>query len=240
MVVSSAPCLIATTSASDVWADTGYRSAPNLALLERCDLKLQFQRRSPEEKRSRPIARGHATPSPRARADRTRLRRPEMATWAHCPHHRHGRAPASKSAWPIWPTTSCGWPGSMDEPRLRSRPSAQTPRATALTASAIDRKGASRPAESASKYDQNPVIRGVGDPSHKGSCSCFPTIPVKRFTRSKGSPQAESERSSEHGISQLNHQCGLGCDPAPLGITARQFGLRGTMTFSSPRLIRSA
>ena len=34
-------------TASDVWADTAYRSAANLTLLDRRGLKLQFQRRKP-------------------------------------------------------------------------------------------------------------------------------------------------------------------------------------------------
>jgi transposase, IS5 family len=49
-------------TASEVWADTAYRSAANLALLDRRGLKPQFQRKKP---RGRPmpahIARGNAT-----------------------------------------------------------------------------------------------------------------------------------------------------------------------------------
>lgn len=49
-------------TASEVWADTAYRSATNLALLDRRGLKPQFQRKKP---RGRPMpahsARGNAT-----------------------------------------------------------------------------------------------------------------------------------------------------------------------------------
>jgi transposase, IS5 family len=49
-------------TASDVWADTAYRSAANLALLERRGLKPQFQRKKPREKKMPAhIARGNAT-----------------------------------------------------------------------------------------------------------------------------------------------------------------------------------
>jgi len=49
-------------TASDVWADTAYRSAVNLALLERRGLKPQFQRKKPRG-RKMPVhfARGNAT-----------------------------------------------------------------------------------------------------------------------------------------------------------------------------------
>jgi transposase, IS5 family len=39
---------------SDVWADTAYRSATNLALLERRGLRPQFQRRKPRGKKMPP------------------------------------------------------------------------------------------------------------------------------------------------------------------------------------------
>jgi transposase, IS5 family len=53
-------------TASDVWADTAYRSATNLALLEHRGLRPQFQRKKPRGKKMPPhIARGNAT---RARA----------------------------------------------------------------------------------------------------------------------------------------------------------------------------
>ena len=49
-------------TASEVWADTAYRSAANLALLERRGLRRQFQRKKP---RAKPmpahLVRGNAT-----------------------------------------------------------------------------------------------------------------------------------------------------------------------------------
>jgi IS5 family transposase len=49
-------------TASDVWADTAYRSAANLALLDRRGLKPQFQRKKPRGKKMPAhIARGNAT-----------------------------------------------------------------------------------------------------------------------------------------------------------------------------------
>jgi transposase, IS5 family len=49
-------------TASDVWADTAYRSAANLALLERRGLKPQFQRKKPRgRKMPANIARGNAS-----------------------------------------------------------------------------------------------------------------------------------------------------------------------------------
>jgi IS5 family transposase len=49
-------------TASDVWADTAYRSAANLALLDRRGLKPQFQRKKPRgRKMPAHIARGNAT-----------------------------------------------------------------------------------------------------------------------------------------------------------------------------------
>jgi IS5 family transposase len=49
-------------TASDVWADTAYRSVANLALLERRGLKPQFQRKKPRgRKMPAHIARGNAT-----------------------------------------------------------------------------------------------------------------------------------------------------------------------------------
>jgi hypothetical protein len=48
-------------TASDVWADT-YRAAANLALLERCGLKPQFQRKKPLGRKMPPhIAHRNAT-----------------------------------------------------------------------------------------------------------------------------------------------------------------------------------
>jgi IS5 family transposase len=52
---------------SGVWADTAYRSAANLALLDRRGLKSQFQRKKPRGRRMPAhIARGNATPRPGA------------------------------------------------------------------------------------------------------------------------------------------------------------------------------
>jgi hypothetical protein len=49
-------------TASDVWADTAYRSAANLALLDRRGLKPQFQRKKPRGKKMPTrIVRGNAT-----------------------------------------------------------------------------------------------------------------------------------------------------------------------------------
>ena len=49
-------------TASDVWADTAYRSTANLALLERRGLRPQFQRKKPRGKKMPDhIARGNAT-----------------------------------------------------------------------------------------------------------------------------------------------------------------------------------
>ena len=49
-------------TASDVWADTAYRSAANLALLERRGLRPRFQRKKPRGKKMPAhIARGNAT-----------------------------------------------------------------------------------------------------------------------------------------------------------------------------------
>ena len=50
-------------TASEVWADTAYRSVANLALLERRGLKPQFQRKKP---------RGRKMPAHMARCDATR------------------------------------------------------------------------------------------------------------------------------------------------------------------------
>ena len=43
--------LVSNNTASGVWADTAYRSAANLALLERRGLKPQFQRKKPRGKK---------------------------------------------------------------------------------------------------------------------------------------------------------------------------------------------
>ena len=61
-------------TASDVWADTAYRSAANLALLERRGLRPQFQRKKPRGKKMPThIARGNATRARvRSRVERMR------------------------------------------------------------------------------------------------------------------------------------------------------------------------
>ena len=57
-----AAVLDAANTASDVWADTAYRSQANLALLERRGLVAQFQRPKPRRKPMPPhVARGNAT-----------------------------------------------------------------------------------------------------------------------------------------------------------------------------------
>jgi transposase, IS5 family len=106
-------------TASDVWADTAYSSAANLALIERRGLGPQFQRKKPRGKRMPAhIARGNATRAP------VRSRVEHVFAAQKC---RLGllirtlgimRA-GSKSAWLIWPTTSTDWPGSMGGPRRR-------------------------------------------------------------------------------------------------------------------------
>lgn len=66
-------------TASDVWADTAYRSAANLALLDHRGLKPQFQRKKPRGRRMPArLARGDAT---RARGSSTSLPR-RNAGWA--------------------------------------------------------------------------------------------------------------------------------------------------------------
>jgi Transposase DDE domain len=108
-------------TASDVWADIAYRSAANLALLDRRALKPQFQRKKPRADRCRltsPVAtppepacaRASSMSSPRRNAGSASSSAP--SAWC---------ALASRSAWPISPTTSPGWPGSTGEPRGRDR-----------------------------------------------------------------------------------------------------------------------
>ena len=75
-------------TASDVWADTAYRSAANLDLLDRRGLKPQFQRKKPRGKKMPAhIARGNAT------RDRACLRRPEVPARPPCAHRRDGAGP---------------------------------------------------------------------------------------------------------------------------------------------------
>ncbi len=84
-------------TASDVWADTAYRSAANLALQERRGLTPQFRRKKPRgRKMPAHIARGRARqcyPCPGALAGRARLCRPEMPARPRRAHRRHGPRP---------------------------------------------------------------------------------------------------------------------------------------------------
>ena len=104
-------------TASDVWADTAYRSAANLTVLERCGLKPQFQRKKPRGRRMPAhIARGNATRA------RVRARVEHVFAAQKCRLRLVVRTvgmvrAASRSAWPISLTTSPGWPGSMAELR---------------------------------------------------------------------------------------------------------------------------
>jgi transposase, IS5 family len=69
-------------TASEVWADTAYRSAANLALLERRGLKPQFQRKNPAASRCRRISSVAMPPGPGcARGSSTSLP-PRNAGWA--------------------------------------------------------------------------------------------------------------------------------------------------------------
>jgi IS5 family transposase len=81
-------------TASEVWADTAYRSAANLALFERRGLKPQFQRkktpRQADAGASRPW---QCHPDPGALAGRARLRRPEMPAGPRRAHPRHDARP---------------------------------------------------------------------------------------------------------------------------------------------------
>ena len=104
-------------TASDVWADTAYRSAANLTVLERCGLKPQFQRKKPRgRKMPAHIARGNTTAPACARASSTSSP-PRNAGSGSSSAPSAWSAPASRSAWPISLTTSPGWPGSMAELR---------------------------------------------------------------------------------------------------------------------------
>jgi len=104
-------------TASDVWADTAYRSAANLAVLERRGLKPQFQRKKPRgRKMPAHIARGNATRARvRSRVEHVFAAQKSGSGSSSAPSA--WSAPASRSAWPISLTTSPGWPGSMAELR---------------------------------------------------------------------------------------------------------------------------
>jgi hypothetical protein len=85
------PVLDAANTASEVRADTAYRSRVNLALLEKRGSVAQFQRAKP---RGKPmpshVARGNATRAPRAQPGRARVRRREAAHGIGGAHHRAG------------------------------------------------------------------------------------------------------------------------------------------------------
>jgi len=55
-------------TASDVWADTAYRSAVNLELLDRCVLQPQFQRKKPR-RRKMPVLRNTTRARERSRVE---------------------------------------------------------------------------------------------------------------------------------------------------------------------------
>ena len=117
-------------TASDVWADTAYRSAANLTVLERCGLKPQFQRKKPRgRKMPAHIARGNATRA-RVRARRARLRRPEMPAPARRPHRRHGPRPRQdrpgQSRLQLHPAGLAQWPNCarMTQRRVTTDPRA--------------------------------------------------------------------------------------------------------------------
>ena len=81
-------------TASEVWADTAYRSAANLALLERRGLRPQFQRKKPRGKADAGASRPRqCRPGPGALAGRARLRRPEMPAGPRRAHRRHDARP---------------------------------------------------------------------------------------------------------------------------------------------------
>jgi IS5 family transposase len=102
-------------TASGIWDDTAYRSALDLALLERRGLRPHSSAKSQEARRCRFISPA-AMPAARAACG------PGLSTSLAVQKCRLVlliravgvmRAPRSKSAWP----TSPGWPGSMPEPR---------------------------------------------------------------------------------------------------------------------------
>ena len=102
-------------TATGVWADAAYRSAANLALLERRGLRPQFQRKKPRGKKMPThIARGNAT---RARV-RSRVEHVFAAQKCRLGLivRTIGMARARvKTAWPISPITSPGWLGSTSK-----------------------------------------------------------------------------------------------------------------------------
>jgi Transposase DDE domain len=106
-------------TASDVCADTAYRSAANLALLERRGLRPQFQRKKPGGKKMPPTSPAATRPAPGCGRGSSMSLPPRNAGSGSSSAPLAGRAPTSKSAWSIWPTTSPVWLGSTGEPRLR-------------------------------------------------------------------------------------------------------------------------
>jgi IS5 family transposase len=98
-------------TASDVWADTAYRSQTNLALLQKRGLVAQFQRAKP---------RGRPMPSHIARGNATRARVRSRVEHVSCaPSVWPGRRPRSRS--PTWPIISLASPGSKGDGRPRDR-----------------------------------------------------------------------------------------------------------------------
>ena len=95
--------------ASGVWADSAYRSAANLALLDRRGLVPQFQRAKP---RGKPmpahIRRGNAHPGEGAGPGSSTSSPPRNAacTWSSAPSASPARRPRSR--WPISPTICAG------------------------------------------------------------------------------------------------------------------------------------
>jgi hypothetical protein len=95
-------------TASSVWAATAYRSAANIALLERRGLVPQFQRVKPRGKPMPSLDRPRQRPArPHPLARRARLRRPEAPLRPRHPHHRqsprHGEAGAGQSRLQLHP-----------------------------------------------------------------------------------------------------------------------------------------
>jgi hypothetical protein len=116
MTAASGAVLDRDNTASDLWADTAYRSAANLALLERRGRKPQFSARNPEAKRCQPIRARQCQPSPRAVGSSmsSPLRNTDLgSSFALSAWH------AAASVWPISPATSPGRGGLMGETRLR-------------------------------------------------------------------------------------------------------------------------
>ena len=80
-------------TASDVWADTAYRSAANLNLLDRRGLRPQFQRKKPRGKKTSAHRPRQCQPRSGAIAHRARLRRPKVPARPPRAHPRRGAGP---------------------------------------------------------------------------------------------------------------------------------------------------